>query len=52
VVGGQHVAALRIDDDARPDGLDLPLAFPRHVEIFAEQRVPIEWVVVLDPALD
>jgi hypothetical protein len=50
VVGGQHVAALRIDHDAWPDGLDLPLAFSRHVEIFAKQRVPpMSWLLGRSP---
>jgi len=52
MVGGQHVPTRCIDDHAGPDGLKLTLALVGYIEIFAEQRVSIEWIIVLNPAAD
>jgi hypothetical protein len=52
VVCSQYEALLLIDDDARPYGLALPLEFLWHVQEFAEYRVTVEGIILLDPPTD
>jgi hypothetical protein len=52
VVCSQHVALLLVDDDPGPYSLALALEFPWHLQKLAEDRVPVEGVILLDSPPD